>query len=205
MRIPALLLSLTLPLAALAGPQGDDLGRFLADRGLVQRLEQAGRELSTRTGELAVHAMGFIGVPYKWGGNSPETGGLDCSGFVKAVYEQIAGRVLPRRSDQQAAATQPIDTTELQPGDLVFFDTMKRAFSHVGIYVGEGRFVHAPRTGAEIRMEDMRGRYWAQRFDGARRVPGADAAPPASPAALAPAALAPAAAPAPQPATALLP
>ena len=82
---------------------------------------------------------------------------------------------------------------------------MKRAFSHVGIYVGEGRFVHAPRTGAEIRMEDMRGRYWAQRFDGARRVPGADAAPPASPAALAPAALAPAAAPAPQPATALLP
>jgi cell wall-associated NlpC family hydrolase len=113
--------------------------------------------------------MGFLGVPYRRGGNSATTG-FDCSGFVKAIYEQTVGLVLPRRANEQAAATQAIDKQDLQPGDLVFFNTMKRAFSHVGIYVGDGKFIHSPKPGAEVRVEDMRGNYWQHRFDGARRV-----------------------------------
>ena len=93
------------------------------------------------------------------------------------MYEQTVGLLLPRRADQQAAATQVIDKKELQPGDLVFFNTMRRAFSHVGIYVGEGKFIHSPRAGSHVRMEDMRMAYWNTRFNGARRVmPAADAA-----------------------------
>ena len=80
------------------------------------------------------------------------------------------GHRLPRRAEEQAAATQKIDRSELKPGDLVFFNTMRRAFSHVGIYVGDGKFIHAPRTGAEVRVEDMNGSYWQRRFNGARRV-----------------------------------
>jgi cell wall-associated NlpC family hydrolase len=152
---------------------GDEMGEFLVDRGLVARLSeqviQASSSITTKASELVVSAMGFLGVPYKWGGNSFEQG-FDCSGFVKALFEQSAGYVLPRRSSEQAAATQPIDKSELRPGDLVFFNTMRSAFSHVGIYVGEDRFIHSPRSGAVVRLEDMRLGYWSSRFDGARRV-----------------------------------
>ena len=86
------------------------------------------------------------------------------------MYEQTVGLILPRRAEQQAAATQNIDKADLKPGDLVFFNTLRRTFSHVGIYVGEGRFIHSPRTGAEVRVESMKTDYWASRFDGARRV-----------------------------------
>lgn len=119
---------------------------------------------------LLLDAMGFIGTPYVRGGNSGATG-LDCSGFVKAVYEQAEKISLPRSAHEQAHATQVIDRAELQPGDLVFFNTLRRAFSHVGIYMGEGRFIHAPRPGAQVRIESMNGSYWRQRFNGARRVP----------------------------------
>jgi cell wall-associated NlpC family hydrolase len=117
-----------------------------------------------------------MGVPYRRGGNSAETG-FDCSGFVKAMYEQTVGLILPRRAEQQAASTQKIERSELQPGDLVFFNTMRRAFSHVGIYVGEGKFIHSPKPGAEIRVEDMGVSYWSRRFDGARRVQSAPSSP----------------------------
>jgi len=119
--------------------------------------------------QLILNVMVFLGVTFRYGGNCSETGFV-CSGFVRAVYQQSLGKVLPRRSDEQAAATRTIDRSELQPGDLVFFNTMRRAFSHVGIYVGNGKFIHAPRTGAEVRMEDMHVSYWQQRFNGARRV-----------------------------------
>jgi cell wall-associated NlpC family hydrolase len=151
----------------------DDMGKFLAEKGLVERLSDqvnaAGRAVSSRASDLVVHAMGFLGVPYKRGGNSFDQG-FDCSGFVRAVYEQTIGLVLPRRAAEQAAATTPIEKTELQPGDLVFFNTLKATFSHVGIYVGDNKFIHSPRTGAVVRVEDMRVAYWQQRFDGARRV-----------------------------------
>lgn len=171
MRIPLLLTCLLLAATVQAAPghSGDDMDKFLADKGLLNRMDQVRQSVSHKASELVVNAMGFLGVPYRRGGNTAETG-VDCSGFVKAIYEQTAGLVLPRRAEQQAAATQNIDKTELQPGDLVFFNTMKRAFSHVGIYVGEGKFIHAPKPGAEVRVESLSVAYWARRFDGARRV-----------------------------------
>ncbi|MBO0943451.1 C40 family peptidase [Acidovorax temperans] len=154
----------------------DEIDRLLADKGFLSQLEQVRHSVSDkahtvagRASDLVVNAMGFLGVPYKRGGNSAETG-FDCSGFVRAIYQQTVGMVLPRRADQQAASTQVIDKKELQPGDLVFFNTMRRTFSHVGIYVGDGKFIHSPRSGSEVRVEDMRQSYWQRRFDGARRV-----------------------------------
>jgi cell wall-associated NlpC family hydrolase len=120
-------------------------------------------------------AMSFIGVPYRWGGTSAETG-FDCSGLVLAVYDKTIGPVLPRTAAQQAAATRKIDRSDIAPGDLVFFNTRRHKFSHVGIYVGEGKFIHAPRTGARVRIDDMHRKYWTRRFTGARRVPEAQVA-----------------------------
>ncbi len=147
----------------------DDLDKLLADKGLLGQIDQVRQTMGTKASELVVNAMGFLGVPYKRGGNTVETG-FDCSGFVRSMFEQTIGLVLPRRAEQQAAATQNIDKSELKPGDLVFFNTMRRAFSHVGIYVGEGRFIHSPKPGAEVRVESMTNNYWTSRFDGARRV-----------------------------------
>ena len=150
--------------------------RFMEEKGLFGKLEQVratvrdrASEVRNRASELVVNAMGFLGVPYRRGGNNADTG-FDCSGFVRAMYEQTVGLVLPRRANEQAAATQTIDKKDLQPGDLVFFNTMKRAFSHVGIYIGENKFIHSPKPGAQVRVEDMGGHYWQARFNGARRV-----------------------------------
>ena len=147
----------------------DALGRLMQDRGFLDRLDDVSQHVRSAASDMVVSAMAFLGVPYRRGGNSAESG-FDCSGFVKALAEQTLGLVLPRRADQQAAATQKIDRGDLQPGDLVFFNTMRRAFSHVGIYVGDGKFIHSPKPGAEVRVEDMRGNYWQHRFNGARRL-----------------------------------
>ena len=151
------------------GTAGDDMDRFLANKGLLTQIEQVRQNVSHKASELVVTALGFLGVPYRRGGNTVETG-FDCSGFVRAMYQQTVGLILPRKAEQQAAATEKIDRGDLQPGDLVFFNTLKRAFSHVGIYVGEGKFIHSPRPGGEVRVENMGGSYWNHRFDGARRV-----------------------------------
>lgn len=160
---------------AQAAPTGDDLDKLLSDKGLLtqfdQRIGQVTQNVSSKASELVFNAMGFMGVPYKRGGNSTEAdGGFDCSGFVRAMYQQTIGHLLPRKAEQQAAATQNIDKNELQPGDLVFFNTMRRAFSHVGIYVGNGKFIHSPKPGAEVRVDNLSASYWDHRFDGARRV-----------------------------------
>ena len=152
------------------------MGRFMADNGLLDRLELVRTRVADKASDLVLNAMGFLGVPYRRGGNSADTG-FDCSGFVRAMYEQTIGLVLPRRANEQAAATQTIDRKDLQPGDLVFFNTMRAAFSHVGIYVGEGRFIHSPKPGAQVRVENMGLAYWAHRFDGARRVQSTAVAP----------------------------
>lgn len=165
-----------------------DLEALLSSKAVLARLGdhigQARDGMGERASRLVSSAMGFLGVPYKYGGNSIESGGFDCSGFVRAVYEQSIGKVLPRRASDQASATESIDRKELKPGDLVFFNTMRRAFSHVGIYVGDGKFIHAPRAGAAVRVEDMRQAYWQKRFNGARRVTpaqGIDALPTTQP------------------------
>jgi cell wall-associated NlpC family hydrolase len=125
--------------------------------------------------------MNFLGVRYRRGGNSADEG-FDCSGFTRHVFESTLGLVLPRRADEQARAAglQPVGRDELAPGDLVFFNTLKRRFSHVGIYVGDGKFVHAPRSGARVRVEDLRQGYWAKRYNGARRAEPVAAAPAAA-------------------------
>jgi cell wall-associated NlpC family hydrolase len=138
---------------------------------IVQTSESVVQQVSERTTDLISTAVGLMGIPYLRGGNSAESG-FDCSGFVRYIYKETIGLVLPRSADQQANTTQKIDRSELKPGDLVFFNTMRRTFSHVGIYLGEGKFIHSPRSGASVRIEDMRIPYWNVRFDGARRVQG---------------------------------
>jgi cell wall-associated NlpC family hydrolase len=129
-------------------------------------------QVSTTASDLVMTALGFLGVPYRRGGEDAAQG-FDCSGFVRSTYEQTLGLVLPRRAEEQARATTRIGRDELKPGDLVFFNTMRRAFSHVGIYLGDGKFIHAPRPGQYVRVEDMRVAYWNKRFNGARRVDAA--------------------------------
>ena len=148
----------------------DDMGRLLTDGNLLNRIGEVSNRVEAKASQLVVGALGFLGVPYRRGGSDGESG-FDCSGFVRAIYQQTAGLLLPRRASEQAAATETIDKTDLKPGDLVFFNTMRRAFSHVGIYVGNGKFIHAPKPGGEVRVEDLGTSYWAKRFDGARRVP----------------------------------
>jgi cell wall-associated NlpC family hydrolase len=116
-----------------------------------------------------IAALQFLDAPYRRGGAGDE--GFDCSGFTRHIFELSLGLVLPRRADEQARAPQLRDVRrdELQPGDLVFFNTLRRTFSHVGIYLGDGRFIHAPRTGSAVRIERMGATYWARRFTGARR------------------------------------
>ena len=147
----------------------DDMDRLLADKSLLTKLDDVRHRVTDKASSIVFNAMGFMGVPYRRGGNSVDAG-FDCSGFVRAMYEQTVGLLLPRRANEQAAATQTIDKAELQPGDLVFFNTMRRTFSHVGIYMGEGKFIHSPKPGAQVRVEDMGASYWRTRFDGARRV-----------------------------------
>ena len=171
MRFTPTLLTLVFSLLFTAAAQAsnDDMEKLLAEKGLVTQLVHAQHAVSHSASDLVVNAIGFLGVPYKRGGNTAQTG-FDCSGFVRAIYEQSIGLMLPRRAAQQAAATQNIDKDQLRPGDLVFFNTMRRAFSHVGIYVGEGKFIHSPKPGAQVRIESLSLAYWKGRFDGARRV-----------------------------------
>lgn len=137
---------------------------------LRAQIGQMSQSVSDRAADLVLHAMGFLGIPYRYGGTTIQTG-FDCSGFVRDMYNQTVGRLLPRTAQEQAQATAAISREELQPGDLVFFHTVRHAlFSHVGIYIGDGKFIHAPRTGQSVRVEDMDTSYWLKRFSGARRV-----------------------------------
>jgi cell wall-associated NlpC family hydrolase len=128
---------------------------------------------ATSAQELVLRALSFVGVNYRRGGESPETG-FDCSGLVRHVYREAVGMTLPRTSKDISRVGATIGTEQLEPGDLVFFNTLRRGFSHVGIYLGDHRFVHAPASGGEVRVENMRQTYWMRRFDGARRIASAE-------------------------------
>jgi cell wall-associated NlpC family hydrolase len=119
--------------------------------------------------DLILKSLELVGINYRWGSAHPDAG-LDCSGFVQFVFNDATGKMLPRTAKEQSKAGYVVDKNELQPGDLVFFNTMRRAFSHVGIYLGEDHFVHAPRTGKKIRVDDMSRSYWTKRYNGARRI-----------------------------------
>ena len=168
-KIAALILLAASAYGAHAAPAQDELGNLLAQKGIVARLGDTIHQATDRAADLVLNAMGSLGVPYRMGGTSAETG-FDCSGFVRAMFQQTVGLMLPRTAAEQAAATQRIDKTDLKPGDLVFFNTLRRTNSHVGIYVGDGKFIHSPRSGSHVRVENMNISYWQSRFDGARRV-----------------------------------
>ena len=119
--------------------------------------------------EISIEAMSLIGIPYRWGGNTP-TSGFDCSGLVRYVVGRAADIDLPRTTADMSHRGEPIEPDEIAPGDLIFFNTTGRAHSHVGIYVGKLRFVNAPSTGGTVRLDYLTNPYWARHFDGIRRV-----------------------------------
>lgn len=122
-----------------------------------------------RAREVLVNALSLTGVNYRYGGNSPDTG-FDCSGFVRYVYQQATNLTLPHSARAISQIGKTIPKSELQPGDLVFFNTLKSTFSHVGIYLGNNRFIHSPSSGGGVRVEDMQNSYWEKRFNGAQRI-----------------------------------
>ena len=119
--------------------------------------------------DVILQGLKLVGVRYRFGGND-EDSGLDCSGFVRLVFKNSLGAQLPRTAAEMSQVGQRVDTSQLKPGDLVFFNTMRRTFSLVGIYLGDNHFLHAPRTGAEVRVESMEDSYWIKRYNGARRI-----------------------------------
>ena len=124
---------------------------------------------SAQVRELALHALSLVGTPYRFGGASPDSG-FDCSGLIFYVYQRGIGVALPRDTQRLSEVGVSVVADALEPGDLVFFNTTGRAYSHVGLYLGEGRFIHAPTTGGAVQLVDIRDRYWQMRYDGARRL-----------------------------------
>lgn len=125
--------------------------------------------MSEQRAEALLQTLLMLGVDYRYGGKSPQTG-FDCSGLVAHVFREAYGIELPHNARAQSEMGMRVSLSELRAGDLVFYNTLNRPFSHVGIYLGDGRFVHAPKTGAQVRVEPIRGKYWMRRFDGARRI-----------------------------------
>ena len=127
-------------------------------------------EIPTTQGDVVVFAaLAHLGVRYRFGGNTPETG-FDCSGLVNYVFREAANLKLPRSTSEIATVGQAIPKDQLRAGDLMFYNTLRRPNSHVVIYMGDGRFVHAPSSGGAVRIENMNEKYWAGRFNGARRL-----------------------------------
>lgn len=168
-RFPILLIALALlTLSAHLPAYADDAGN---PPDFSQPAPQAATaDVLGQAQEFALRALSFIGVRYKWGGTSPDTG-FDCSGLIRYVYAQVTGHLLPYNAQDLSHLGISIDRAELQPGDLVFFNTLRKPFSHVGIYLGESRFVHAPSRGGAVEIVDMGQRYWKNRYNGARRLP----------------------------------
>ncbi|WP_269504639.1 C40 family peptidase [Burkholderia sp. IMCC1007] len=173
--------------AAASGAFADEVSSFnqnvtnSAQIGSPSSLQQTSAQPSTggaksflagmagKAGDVVVGALNMIGVRYRWGGNSPDSG-LDCSGFVRYVFQDTLGMSLPRRAEEMSRVGEKVSMSNLKPGDLVFFNTMRRTFSHVGIYIGDNKFVHSPSTGSTIRVDDLDSGYWEKRFTGARRL-----------------------------------
>lgn len=156
----------------LAKVQSDPLGAYLASKEFSNPYANTPLPSSPDPSAhktLANAALSQLGIKYKYGGDAPDTG-FDCSGLVLYAAEKSLGLKLPRRSRDMARVGQSVQRNELKKGDLVFFNTLGSRFSHVGIYLGDHKFVHAPRSGAVVRVENMNTRYWAKRYNGARRL-----------------------------------
>ena len=167
--ILALFTALVAALAPAAAAQGSDDRSFTASAAATMKIAAATAFSGAQ--DLAAAALDLIGIRYKWGGETPATG-LDCSGLVRYVFQQVTGVMLPRTARDMSRLGDVIAIRDLQPGDLVFFNTRRFAFSHVGIYLGDNRFVHAPRRGREVEVATLDSGFWQKRFNGARRMVG---------------------------------
>lgn len=162
MRVSSLILVAcsALLLAACSGPAT----RPSASTGTIAH---ASRPVSEKGNEVVLYAMGLLDTGYRFGGKNPEAG-LDCSGMVSYIYGQAAGLKVAGSAADIARNGRPVEPDELRPGDLVFFNTLNRPLSHVGIYIGDSRFIHAPSSNGRVRIDRLGDRYYAQRFDAAR-------------------------------------
>lgn len=157
-------LSLSLLVAALLAACGTPSQRS----GIPQEtIAQASGGVSAKGNEIVLYALGLIDTGYRFGGKNPEAG-LDCSGMVSYIYGQAAGLKVLGSAADIARKGRPIERSELRPGDLVFFNTLNRSLSHVGIYIGDARFIHAPSSNGRVRVDRLNDRYFAQRFETAR-------------------------------------
>ena len=162
MRLPVLIpLSLIAALLAACGSPGP------RPPASTETIAQASRPVSEKGNEVVMYALGLIDTGYRFGGKNPSAG-LDCSGMVSYVVEQVSGRKLPYNAAGIAERTRPIPASAIRPGDLVFFNTLGRSYSHMGIYMGDGKFIHAPNSKGKVRVERMDNRYYAERFEAAR-------------------------------------
>lgn len=143
------------------------------DNAALERLikERTGPQMRTGSdaGDLIMNAMGLLGVAYRFGGSSP-TNGLDCSGFMQYIFKRSMRINLPRSSREMATVGTSVSKPNLQPGDMVFFSQGGGSISHVGMYIGNGRMIHAPRTGRNIEITSIEQGYWANKYVTARRV-----------------------------------
>ncbi|MCH2220444.1 C40 family peptidase [Dechloromonas sp. ARDL1] len=160
--LASLLLSVSLLISGIGASTAAEQVRKDEQPSFLERYTNAAQD-------VILQGLKLVGVRYRLGGNN-EDSGLDCSGFVRLVFKDSIGASLPRTAKEMSEVGQQIDASQLKPGDLVFFNTMRRTFSHVGIYLGDNHFMHAPRTGAEVRVESMDSSYWVQRYNGARRI-----------------------------------
>jgi cell wall-associated NlpC family hydrolase len=162
MRVSSLILVAcsALLLAACSGPAT----RPSASTGTIAH---GSRPVSEKGNEVVLYAMGLLDTGYRFGGKNPEAG-LDCSGMVSYIYGQAAGIKVGGSAADIARNGRPVEPDELRPGDLVFFNTLNRPLSHVGIYIGDSRFIHAPSSNGRVRIDRLGDRYYAQRFDTAR-------------------------------------
>lgn len=162
MRLPALIVALisALLLAACSGPASRPTAS-------TETIAQAPLPVSERGNEVALYALGLIDTGYRFGGKNPEAG-LDCSGMVSYIYGRAAGLKVQGSAADIARNGRPVERNAMRPGDLLFFNTRNRPFSHVGIYLGDARFIHAPSTNGRVRIDRLSDRYYAQRFEAAR-------------------------------------
>ncbi len=156
---------MTAATSAVAAPN-DEPGPLLRAE---KTLRSIGDKAKDSAADITSYALSLIGVDYRFGGNTPDQG-LDCSGLIRYVFQQATGISLPRSARDQARVGESIKRDDLQPGDLVFFNTRRFQFSHVGLYIGDNRFIHAPSSGGSVEVTSLDNRYWQKAFNGARRI-----------------------------------
>ena len=155
--------------------RADDLENLISRQPATSSYTSS-REISSREADdLIMNAMSLIGVGYRWGGTSPSTG-MDCSGFMQYIFRKSMNINLPRTSSEMAQIGTQISRSALQVGDMVFFNTAGRRISHVGMYIGDNRFIHAPRKGKSIEITSLENKYWNSKYVTARRVKKHDSA-----------------------------